>query len=508
MWVCICVCGKQKQTTTGALNNGSAACICTRAKDLTGQRFGQLTVLRRDLSAAGVQWICVCDCQTEVIVRAGNLRSGGSKSCGCLKRRSRIAQHIGKVYGRLTISDIVHPARFACVCACGRTKVIRADAILSGMTQSCGCWNTESKRIDLTGRVFERIRVLRLSVQRAARGRPARWECACSCGVLFLAASSDLLRGSVRSCGCLQREIASQIKTKHGEAKPSTKEYQTWIGIRQRCHQPEHFLYPTYGALGVRVCDRWRDPDTGFAAFLADMGRAPAPRYSIDRNRGSQVYGPGTSRWSSKSEQAQNTKSNRYVEYAGESHPAAYWARKHNINYSTFVARLRLGWSVDKALFTSARPFEEVDAEKRRLKLTRQAFDRMWQRCTNKRNPSFQNYGAVGISVCPRWCDFTVFVADVGLMQPGQSPERVNPFDGYHPQNFVWLEQSKQGRNKRNTHWIDVDGARLTLTEAAVRFGLNRTTLSRRLGMGWSVDRALRTPLNSSRKIPFEGKGR
>lgn len=56
--------------------------------DLTGQRFGRLTVLS-ELGKAkdgGTIWMCLCDCGNEVQVKSGNLRSGHTLSCGCLMK--------------------------------------------------------------------------------------------------------------------------------------------------------------------------------------------------------------------------------------------------------------------------------------------------------------------------------------------------------------------------------------------------------------------------------------
>jgi len=60
--------------------------------DLSGQKFGRLTVVRRAghaVSAAGNScrlWLCLCDCGAEAEVRTGTLRFGAQRSCGCLQR--------------------------------------------------------------------------------------------------------------------------------------------------------------------------------------------------------------------------------------------------------------------------------------------------------------------------------------------------------------------------------------------------------------------------------------
>lgn len=60
--------------------------------DLTGRRFGRLTVISRDGSdkQGRATWLCVCDCGTEIIIRGSNLLTGNTKSCGCLEQETRV----------------------------------------------------------------------------------------------------------------------------------------------------------------------------------------------------------------------------------------------------------------------------------------------------------------------------------------------------------------------------------------------------------------------------------
>ena len=54
--------------------------------DLTGRRFGRLTALAPARDARGhTAWRCRCECGNEVVVRAGSLRTGNTRSCGCLQ---------------------------------------------------------------------------------------------------------------------------------------------------------------------------------------------------------------------------------------------------------------------------------------------------------------------------------------------------------------------------------------------------------------------------------------
>src|SRR4029077_594503 len=56
--------------------------------DITGQRFGRLIVVRFSHYATKTYWVVQCDCGTECLVRANQLKTGKTKSCGCLRRET------------------------------------------------------------------------------------------------------------------------------------------------------------------------------------------------------------------------------------------------------------------------------------------------------------------------------------------------------------------------------------------------------------------------------------
>ncbi|KRM12752.1 hypothetical protein FD16_GL001930 [Paucilactobacillus suebicus DSM 5007 = KCTC 3549] len=61
--------------------------IVTRAVDMTGKRFGRLVVIKRAKNAknGGARWLCQCDCGSTKVVDGTRLRSGVTKSCGCIR---------------------------------------------------------------------------------------------------------------------------------------------------------------------------------------------------------------------------------------------------------------------------------------------------------------------------------------------------------------------------------------------------------------------------------------
>lgn len=96
-WLCVCDCGNQKLVKVSKLRSGhTQSCGCLQRerthnacyKDLTGQCFGRLTVIGPALpSASGrTRFQCKCVCGKIVNVEGGNLVSGATKSCGCIRR--------------------------------------------------------------------------------------------------------------------------------------------------------------------------------------------------------------------------------------------------------------------------------------------------------------------------------------------------------------------------------------------------------------------------------------
>jgi hypothetical protein len=64
--------------------------------DLTGKKFGRLLVVSQSTTSSPLKWNCVCDCGKTSVVEGGKLKSGHTKSCGCLKHeeaRERMTKH-------------------------------------------------------------------------------------------------------------------------------------------------------------------------------------------------------------------------------------------------------------------------------------------------------------------------------------------------------------------------------------------------------------------------------
>jgi hypothetical protein len=155
--------------------------------------------------------------------------------------------------------------------------------------------NYEPKRIDMVGLRFSRLTVVGFAF---TRNKQAHWHCRCDCGNETIVARGNLMNRSVVSCGCKQREDRikhGHANLTHGHAKPNavTREYHSWMSMKQRCYDPKHTYFKDYGGRGIKVCARWR---TSFENFLADMGPRPIGK-TLDRKNSDGSYTPRNCRW-------------------------------------------------------------------------------------------------------------------------------------------------------------------------------------------------------------------
>jgi hypothetical protein len=119
------------------------------------------------------------------------------------------------------------------------------------------------------------------------------------------------------------------------------------------------------------------------------------------------------------------------------------------------------------------------------------------KRCTRPTSRDFPRYGGAGISICSRWREsFPDFLSDVGHRPSAtHSIERIDVLGDYEPSNVRWATDAEQRRNKRTTRMLEFGGDRLCVADMARKHGLVPYVVYSRLRSGWTVERALTTPV-------------
>ncbi len=186
-----------------------------------------------------------------------------------------------------------------------------------------------------------------------------RFSCLCDCGNKGIVCVSALRAGKSRSCGCLKNELHITRATVHGESRRGnwSAEYKAWAAMNSRCYDKNGKAYRNYGGRGIITCSRWRfgeNGKSGFECFLADVGRRPSGKHSLDRfpdNDG--PYAPGNVRWATRAEQNTNTRRAYKIVIGGNPMCLIEAARLYKTNYGTVKSRLQRGLPIERALHSA-----------------------------------------------------------------------------------------------------------------------------------------------------------
>src|ERR1035437_7538077 len=117
-------------------------------------------------------------------------------------------------------------------------------------------------------------------------------------------------------------ELNSTESDRHKYAEEmGTVEYKCWIGLKNRCLNPNNSAFKYYGAREIKVCDRWMN---SYENFLADMGKKPSASHSIDRINNDGDYEPSNCRWATPIQQAANRRPRMSVRQKSPAHKLAH----------------------------------------------------------------------------------------------------------------------------------------------------------------------------------------
>lgn len=197
-----------------------------------GYRSGKLVVIRNTNTKRRGNWVweCLCDCGNTHLVPTSRLTSGKTKSCGCIVTGGHNkANLVGKKFNRLKVlkesgDRYRREVLWLCECDCGNKTKVTTNKLKSGHTKSCGCLTDEVRSenglravgnltspggpliYDLVGKKFNRLTVLKKAKRRNLK-ESTRWICECDCGKIAIVESYSLRNGIVKSCGCYHSDL-------------------------------------------------------------------------------------------------------------------------------------------------------------------------------------------------------------------------------------------------------------------------------------------------------------
>ena len=175
------------------------------------------------------------------------------------------------------------------------------------------------------------------TLERIKIGRRIAWICKCSCGNTRAVLSQNLNNGTTKSCGCYNREAASQrireINFKHG--RTPRRLYEAWKNMRRRCTEEDKT--GCYFNRGIKVCEEWQKDFIPFREWALSHGYQN--NLTLDRINVNGNYTPDNCRWITQVEQCNNKRTNRHIVFNNEEHTLAEWSRILGVSYATIKYR-------------------------------------------------------------------------------------------------------------------------------------------------------------------------
>lgn len=226
----------------------------------------------------------------------------------------------GQVFGRLTVlrrveNDKYSRAVWECRCECGNIPTVSGKQLRSGKTKSCGCLCREnaSKRSlkDRTGQRYGMLLVIsRADDYVAPNGNHhVMWLCKCDCGNEVVVDTCSLHRTNkyVKSCGCLKSRITGLAHTTHGGRKDRL--YKVYANMKNRCYNPNATDYRYYVGRGIQICNEWLNDYQSFKDWANSSGYDPFAekgKCTIDGIDVNGDYSPDNCRWVDMATQSRN----------------------------------------------------------------------------------------------------------------------------------------------------------------------------------------------------------
>ena len=196
---------------------------------------------------------------------------------------------------------------------------------------------------DLTGKRIGRLVVLHEAEKRNSQGH-RKWVCQCDCGNIATITGTDLTKENpTQSCGCLQKEITSRIKTGSGiwqgaSTDPKYKRiYRIWDGMKRRCEDPTNKRYDSYGNRGISICKEWHDFNI-FKEWALNNGYQDD--LTIERSNVNRNYEPNNCTWIPFKDQGKNRQNTRRITYKGQTHLIPEWSEITGLPLTMLYSRL------------------------------------------------------------------------------------------------------------------------------------------------------------------------
>ncbi len=183
--------------------------------------------------------------------------------------------------------------------------------------------------------------------------------CRCSCGSIKIVRKTSLTQSEAPTCGC---RGVQDLQWRRRQL------FSVWKNMHSMCYGKTNISYPTVGALGIQVCEEWKNStpynsSTRCEAFLnferwaydqgiKEIKSSDARALNLSRIDKTKNFSPDNCVFLSKSDLFRNTRQTRWVTAFGHTFPMIVWSEITHLKVQTIMHRLKIGWPIEDALTT------------------------------------------------------------------------------------------------------------------------------------------------------------
>lgn len=218
-----------------------------------------------------------------------------------------------------------HDPIYDCKCLlCGKLFSKNITAIKKNKFGNCGCYMI---RHDLTNKTFGNLTVIKNIGSNAHKEMV--WECRCNCGETVFATYHALINGLVLYCKKCRYKIIGGKNRKY--VKFSKRLFECYTNLKTRCSNKKQDTKNRYINRGITMCEEWRKDYNTFQNWALQNGYNDT--LTIDRIDNGKGYFPENCRWVDRVVQANNRRTNVFIEFNGETKTMAMWSKELKIPY-------------------------------------------------------------------------------------------------------------------------------------------------------------------------------
>lgn len=403
----------------------------------------------------------------------------------------------GDKYGRWTVlrkaEDYVSPggtriAKWHCKCECGTEKEVLQNVLRSGGSRSCGCIQAKVLPEFKKGQLIGRWTIL------GRDGKTKAWKCKCACGTIRVVGWGSLAEGTSKSCGCLSAELSRARFTKHG--------------VSQHDYYPFYQKIMEHYAQGRAVYPKWIGRPEKFIRWVEkNLGPKPKGAVFVSPDAEKPIE-PGNVQWGTRKDVLRAQERVVKMRYKGEILTLLEIEEKTGVSGGTIRRRVERGLSLKEAIAAgNQRMSTETHGLSKHPLYT--IYCGIIARCLNPEHAAYASYGGRGITIDPKWLGNPArFIRHIEKHlgpkpTPDHSVDRIDVNGNYEIKNLRWADATTQMRNRRNARTLTYKGKEFHYMDLAEKKGIEpKILLDRVFNLGWSVEKALTTPIRYRSDAP------